>query len=106
MPYVVNDPTFVNKAACISGEQTTSGHLADEFVSLAGEGATVTKYSADELLEQMKAKANDHPYSAIVEEIVYSLASGENYFDSPVDPAKYGKKLTTVHEFVEAKKKQ
>jgi len=104
LPDIVNDPSLLNKYVEISGDQTTTGHIADELVALAGPDTKVTQYTVNQLQETMKKKEQEGQMT-IVEEILLSIATGENYFEKPIDVSKYGKKLATFHEFIQEQKK-
>ncbi len=105
MPDIVNDPSFINKTVTISGDQTTTGHLSDEFASLAGDNAKIIQCKPEEILEQINSKGAASQLT-IAEEIMYTISNGDSYFEHAIDGSKYGKKLPTVHEFVQAQKKK
>jgi len=103
LPHILNDPTSLNKTVSLSGDQTTTGHIADEWVSLAGGDAKVVQYNPKELLDQINANPNGF---TIPEEIMLVMAKGESFFENPIDGSKYGKKLSSFHQFTEAQKKK
>jgi len=105
LPDVVNDPSSINKTVTISGDQTTTGHFCDEFASFAGDNVKITQYKPEEMLEQINSKAAENQMT-VAEEIIYILANGDSYFENALNGSKYGKKLSTLHEFLQSQKKK
>jgi len=65
----------------------------------------ITQYKPEEMLEQINSKAAENQMT-VAEEIIYILANGDSYFENALNGSKYGKKLSTLHEFLQSQKKK
>jgi len=93
-PAIVNDPSSINKIVALSGDQITIGAIYDELVAALGDKVSTHTLTIAELKERLASNPN------LPEELLLLIATGGAYDARAVDGSKYGKKLSTIKEFL------
>jgi len=103
VPFLVNDPSLYNTKVGLSGEQTTAGYLHDEVKALFGEDAQTLHLKLDELEAKIKSQSN--PFASILEQVMLIVVDGSSWNPNAIDGKKYGRPLSSFHDFCQNMKK-
>jgi len=95
LPAIVNDPSAINTTVVLSGGHVTTGELFDELVAALG-GKDKVKTKTITVADVQKQVDEGQ----IIQVLLLLIATGAAYDPNAIDGSKYGKKLSTVKEFL------
>jgi len=94
LPAAFNDPAIINNTLSL-GHQITTGEIFDELVAALGGKDKVTTKTITVADVQKQVDEGQ-----LVQQLLLTIAGGHSYDANAIDGSKYGKKLSTIKEFL------